>query len=482
MMRALLLCLCLLAGNAWGATWYVRPTGSTYGSGAGTSYASAWAGFSGVVWGALGVNTGDTLKVCGTFVAADKDASKGGAAMLSVEQAGVIVDGDCSADGDLSRAELNAQAAVIYGLYCDTDAECQGQEWKNIKVSAATSRGFYVRNSLSNTDSVAFKGEGLAAVSIIGAGAGVWGLYGLGADATVINFESLMTTDDGLNWQGDNFLLDGFSIEKPGFTTGPGADLGDCVQIITKTDNARIRNGHCDKQNASGDGNVSKSCVVIGDPASGTSSEISNVTCILPKTGNRKFESKAILAAGDGAKIQRNYIEGGYFGIFASGPNAKIESNIVNGSELEGIAVPTTTVSGTTEITGNSVNGGSKCFVMKGASAAVNVNTRNNVALNCATGFEGFQATRSNASNACANSVTACSANAGAVVPTDVGDVRMIGGANPKTKNDFKLNSNSPLIRAGTCLLSTGCVRPDIGARRARVPPDIGAWQRVVGD
>lgn len=44
-------------------TLFVRPTGTTYGTGDGTSYANAWSGFSAINWGAL--NAWDTLYVCG---------------------------------------------------------------------------------------------------------------------------------------------------------------------------------------------------------------------------------------------------------------------------------------------------------------------------------------------------------------------------------------------------------------------------------
>lgn len=61
-------------------------------------------------------------------------------------------------------------------------------------------------------------------------------------------------------------------------------------------------------------------------------------------------------------------------------------------------------------------------------------------------------------------------------------DAQFLGGAMPLTAESFKLRSNSPLIRAGTCYLSTGCAARDFGGRRPRVPPDIGAWQRRAGD
>jgi len=47
-------------------TWFVRPSGSSYGSGNGTSFANAWSGFSNIVWGAGGITAGDILYVCGT--------------------------------------------------------------------------------------------------------------------------------------------------------------------------------------------------------------------------------------------------------------------------------------------------------------------------------------------------------------------------------------------------------------------------------
>jgi hypothetical protein len=46
--------------------WYVRPTGTTYGAGNGTSYANAWSGFASIVWGAGGILAGDTLYIDGT--------------------------------------------------------------------------------------------------------------------------------------------------------------------------------------------------------------------------------------------------------------------------------------------------------------------------------------------------------------------------------------------------------------------------------
>jgi hypothetical protein len=47
------------------AIWYVRPNTSHSGTRNGTSYATAWGGWSEIVWGVSGVNAGDTLYLCG---------------------------------------------------------------------------------------------------------------------------------------------------------------------------------------------------------------------------------------------------------------------------------------------------------------------------------------------------------------------------------------------------------------------------------
>lgn len=48
--------------------WYVRPDTSHSGTRNGTSYDTAWGGWSAVVWGASGVKGGDVLYVCGVHV------------------------------------------------------------------------------------------------------------------------------------------------------------------------------------------------------------------------------------------------------------------------------------------------------------------------------------------------------------------------------------------------------------------------------
>lgn len=67
------------------ATWYVRPDTSHSGTRNGTSYATAWGGWSEVVWGVGGVVGGDTLYVCGThsYAAAITVGAHGGSSLAT---------------------------------------------------------------------------------------------------------------------------------------------------------------------------------------------------------------------------------------------------------------------------------------------------------------------------------------------------------------------------------------------------------------
>ena len=55
----------LYTEEVWGASWYVRPKAGKYGRSDGRSYAQAFDGLKGIVWGKDGVVAGDTLYICG---------------------------------------------------------------------------------------------------------------------------------------------------------------------------------------------------------------------------------------------------------------------------------------------------------------------------------------------------------------------------------------------------------------------------------
>ncbi len=76
-------------------TWYVRPDTSHSATRDGTSYATAWGGWSVIVWGGAGVVAGDTLYVCGAHSAsAQLSVGPHGATVSSR----VIIRGDYEGD------------------------------------------------------------------------------------------------------------------------------------------------------------------------------------------------------------------------------------------------------------------------------------------------------------------------------------------------------------------------------------------------
>lgn len=452
-----------------GTVFYARPTaGGPYGVANGTSYANAWSGFAAVT----GLSAGDTLKSCGDFVAADAD-SGGSGAFRNQDVAGERTTGDCSAEGGASESNWYLSGSgKSYGILCNTAALCQDSQWASIHVHDAPIRGFYIRNDLNDTDIVNFTGTDLSCTDTIGTeGSAPWCVAGWGANATLTSITSTRSTDDSVHWQGADVTVQYSHFYNPGYNIAAGSFIGDCVQIITQTARAKIHHNYCDKRNANADGNVSKSCWIIGDPASAGGGEISDNECWLPKTGNSTFESKSILSSGDDVKILRNFVSGGYYGIFAFGANNTVVGNVVVDAEYRGIEIPTVTASGTTLVANNTVIGSPIGYILKGASAAVTVNAYNNVAHNQSTyGYEKVSATYNQSNNRCSGSTPTCSNNAGTI--STVSDPGFTGGLTPTNVDGFCLDTDSPLIGAGTYLgaWATGYNNEDLGK-----PPAIGA-------
>jgi hypothetical protein len=108
-------------------TWYVRPSGSCNYSGNGLDYGCASsAGASGAIIGFRGLNwlpttgigPGDTVTICGEFTAADRSNNT---TMIGVRASGttnkrITFTGDCSAEGDLPRAILDAEQISRYNV------------------------------------------------------------------------------------------------------------------------------------------------------------------------------------------------------------------------------------------------------------------------------------------------------------------------------------------------------------------------------
>lgn len=469
MIRYLFLVLFLISSlGANAATWYVRPVaGGPYGSDNGTSYADAWDGFAAVVWGVSGVNSGDTLKVCGSFVTADYDG--GGLAMLSVDQSNVIIDGDCSANGGSTTATFTGDSLRDYGLYCHDNTSCPNQTWKNFTVSNFELRGFYVRNGATATNSLAFTGTNLACSDILGGtNAHCFTSYGTGASWS--NLTGSRTSDDMLYFEGDDFLLDTANFKDPAYLAT--SNLGDCVQGLVQTDNAKIRRLTCDHRNA-----ATKQCVILSPGAGDDNAEISDNVCLYPTTGNSTYLNKPLYSDVPGTLFYRNFVLGGYYGIYMLGAGSTAVGNVVAHAELRGIDAVSTVSSGTHLIANNTVVNSNSCFVLNGASSSVTINLYNNIAANCTTAYTKATTTYNQSNNACWNNTT-CSNGAGTIGIT--GNPYLTKYSGITAASDVKpFRAGSSLNRTG---IDLGAIYTDINGRPFyRVTPSVGAYEFTSG-
>jgi hypothetical protein len=106
--------------------YYVRPSGTTYGDGSGTSYDNAWSGFSSINWNLL---ANKTLNVCGTFNE-----------LLLVQNSDVTIVGN----NVLGAGIINGQSARI----CLTI-----DGYDNVTINGLTLKNGLVSNSLNKLTS-----------------------------------------------------------------------------------------------------------------------------------------------------------------------------------------------------------------------------------------------------------------------------------------------------------------------------------------
>jgi hypothetical protein len=98
-----------LYGNGYsssqGVSWYVRPSGGSYGNEDGTSYDNAWDGFSNIVWASI--QPGDTLYVAGTHNQ-EMTVGASGTAALRIKIASLIADPATINGADIRNTCINA--------------------------------------------------------------------------------------------------------------------------------------------------------------------------------------------------------------------------------------------------------------------------------------------------------------------------------------------------------------------------------------
>ena len=471
------LLLALAWGQAWGgSTWYVRPAADCANNGNGTAYgcaasngaAGAWRTMANVTWGVGNVDTGDTLKTCSSetspFTTADYDG--GGLAMLHSQQPGARVTGDCSAEGGGTVAYHEGAGTRDYGFYCATNAECLGQTWDHQYFKNFDSRGWYVRNDLSTTAAVNFTGDELTCDDILASSGTPQCGAGFGANVTLSNITSSRTSDDNFHWEGDNQNITNLTGVYPGY--GQTGNFGDCYQCANNCDKVRLVGWYCDHRNLG-----SKQCVIMQANGGGGDADtvIADGVCLYPETGNATNLNKPIYSGVPGGRVERNYVLGGYFGIFVDGADTKVIGNVIVGAEYRGIDMASTVTTGTGTVAHNSVSDSGDGIVLNGGASVTN-NVNNNLTMNNTKGCaKGGSSTLNQSYNAWYGNTTN-SNNCGALTNGVTADPKLMGGSSPRDAEDFCLRPDSPLLAAGTYIgaWATGYNSEDLGK-----PPAIGA-------
>lgn len=174
-----------------GKTWYVRPSGGAYGAEDGTSYATAWDGFTNIDWTAAGVQPGDLLYICGTHTEAFAVGGSGTAPIGYSLGSPITIRGDYPGDpGVINSADLR-----------NTGFDCNSKNYITI-------------HSLSSIDAVVdcfqFRGTstGIVTYNLIATGSGNQGIqHEDTASVTHNNPYCNDNADDGVSGHGNAIII-----------------------------------------------------------------------------------------------------------------------------------------------------------------------------------------------------------------------------------------------------------------------------------
>lgn len=299
----------MLPLSASAATYYVRPAGSVYGAGSGSSYANAFAGFHLLYFPAPVLSSGDYVYVCGSFATTSKYSS--GTVMLSVSISGVTFDGDCSAQGDLSRAIIDGGGVLVRGI----DSGSGGST--NITLKNLEITGFTADGVLSQGSDMIARNWTLDNLYIHdNRGGSTRGVWSSGAGLTLENSHIENCGEDCVYVDGDNFTATNDTIEWPGLDAG--GVQGDVIQMSSSTKNWLV-------DHLVGRTTVDiKQCLIVNHAAAGESIDgtLSNSQCYGPSSSaanhiafffdgpgtvtaynNYSEKSKYLIYAADGATL-----------------------------------------------------------------------------------------------------------------------------------------------------------------------------------
>ncbi len=511
---ALMLCWPLWAGAD---TWYVRPVSGEYGAEDGTSYEDAFDGFSDIAWGGANVAAGDTLYLCGEFDETALTVGADGSDGSEITISGACPDEDTvfSRTGGVTALAVGRPYIIIeditFGAIQNGSDASQA-----IKINSGAHHVTIRNNDFTQVGTNEYRGinanhatdETVAIHDVTISGNTFAGLYD---EAIRLDFPDPSQTCSGVEAAPYNLTIEdnAFSEVKQGvrvfipteecFTTADVRPYG--LQIKNNTfDNIDFYPISPKWKAVSGYSNTVSGNVIRGGgkntgaaPANGIQlgmceggSVVDNyISDIDSGTGgdgvgiivDHALEDRTLQS--DGVLVARNFIvdmndNDEACGISTwSGDNTTVAANIIVNS-TNGICVANSDATGNAFYNNTILNPIEDCAEYSVTAAASTF--RNNICVGTGSGIkvEGL----SNAPTESNNLITQSDND----VTLDASDLTaaplFIGGSSPTTPEGFRLKPDSPAIRAGTCYLTTGCVHYDYEGKRARVPPDIGAFQR----
>lgn len=505
-MRALFLLLCLLSAPAFAATgsaaadtWYARPVAECPNNGDGLAYnCAASGGASGAFSGfnnwintvTTGIDDGDTVRVCGSFVQADAETQFTNQALMAIQASGsagsvITFTGDCTAAGGSARATLTSDgtSGSLIRTYANTYITIAG----TFNLSGAKDAGMTLYNSATGDVAIAknIRVESGTTISNIHGGSQPVGITYSGTDgyigAVTIND---IGVDGIFEYSGGNWTIDG-----PRISNISTLDTnGDCVQLQRIVNGDVVKNMYCDKTSKDAKQCVVASCLNAGNATCATGADQSQVISITDNTCLQAGGSLSIGIFAEGqAYIERNFIsQPGLNGIgcdLNNGAYCRIKGNVIINPGTACIDVHKTSAGPTADIYNNTmVNCGTYGVYAGAATAAINIKN-NSITGTSANGiYRGASGTVDSYNNVFGPTTPYSDNGVAGVAGTGdkAVDPGFVGGPNPTTSAGYKLKASSVLRRVGLNL-NIGNVQ-DYSNRAFHNPPSIGAYEAASGD
>jgi hypothetical protein len=511
-MRALALLLCLLfslpvwaaTGSAAADTWYIRPSGTCPNNGDGLAYncaasggaSGAFSGFNSLIKTVtVGIDDGDTVRVCGDFVQADAETQFTNQAMFAVEEdatAGspITITSDCSAAGGGTTTTLTSDrtSGSLIRTYANTNITFAGT-WV---LSGAKDAGITLYNN-SATDATATKniriGSGIT-IKDIHTGALAQGIASSGKNVTIGDYSTtgrkMHIYDIGVDgiffYSAGSAFVDGVTMDHISVDDANG----DCVQIQRVTDGTVVNDLDCDKTNRD-----SKQCAIVtcsnaGNATCATGADFTQTVYVKRMQCLMAGGSLSIGAYGEGQfHVESSYISNpGTYGITGSldtGSKLFASGNVVVGAITGCIDVHKTAFGPDADIYNNTlVNCGT--YGINAAASTLTINIRNNsITGTSAYGIYRGASGTSDSYNNVFGPTTPYSDNgvAGAAGTGDKAADPLFTGTSASSYS-YRLSAGSTLRRAGL-ELNLGNLQ-DNGNRAFAHPPSMGAWEAASGN